>query len=125
MRSLLIGLLFSVGLVPAAKAAEAMAGGPTYAGPSQLYAACTLFNSGGSAVSVSAVTIYDSDGAIVAPSFYNCSSSLGARKTCGAVATIGAKTYSCRVAVGTRTNIRATLEIRDSGGALLNSLDLR
>ena len=123
MRLLLISLLLSLCLGTAAKA-DTLGAGPILGKPAQHTVDCFLFNLGGSAVSVSSVTIYDETGATVAPYSSTCSS-LGPHKTCYALAIAGFHWYSCRAVVGNKTNIRGTLEIRDTDGAVLNDVDLR
>jgi hypothetical protein len=124
MRSLVTGVLLSVAVVTTAKA-DILAAGAIFGSPAQFTGVCYLFNGGGTTVSVSSIAIYDEVGNAYISLSNNCSS-LAAHKTCRTVSRIfDGNAYSCRALVANKTNIRGSLELRDSGGNVLTNMELR
>ena len=108
--------------------ADTFASGPGDGGPAQSggVVVCRLFNAGGSAVTISSREIWSSFTGKVAPSHDECTGALAGQKFCQYfVGQASRATYACRaITSGVEENIRGTMLIYSSTGALLLSLPM-
>jgi hypothetical protein len=116
-------LLTSLGT---AAQAEILAGGPLYGGTTQTDAVCYIFNAGAAAVSLGKPQIRTQNGSLKSLSSNNCSATLAARRGCAWAANIASNlAHECQMDVSSKTDVRGSLEIRNSSLDILNSVELR
>jgi hypothetical protein len=132
MRSMWIGALILSTIGAAAHAADTMAGGAAFGGPSQDLGdgVCYLFNAGSTSVNISPIKIYDEVANPYAVNTNNCTSPgpkpLPPNRSCRTVSRIfNATAYSCKAMVANKANLRGRLEIRNPSGVVLTAVDLR
>ena len=109
-------------------AADILAGGSMFGGPSQAIAVCYVFNAGNSPVRMSVPQILNEFGEAQKLDINGCSSSLGGGLTCGVASQHIAnnETFSCVVSIGpSKANVRGVLELRDANENVLQNTQLR
>lgn len=111
--------------------ADILASGLAYGGPTQSVAVCYVYNPSNTNVTVSSVRIVTEPYGSALPAISNtCISSsgavlLGPGRSCRAVSNVGNVVIACRVDLASQVNARASLEIRSSGGYILNTREVR
>lgn len=101
--------------------------GVMWGGPTQSAAICYLFNMGPGAVSITSKAVYAETGGTRPLGNDTCGTSLAAGAICAFGASIpSGGANACRVVLSpSGANVRGEMDIRDSSGVILNSVELR
>lgn len=110
-----------------AQAAEALAGGPLYAGTAQSIAVCYLFNAGTTDLTINGFALATPSGTPANLTTKQCGTTLAARHICGIAATVSNSVpYVCRFVVSPdKANARGTLEMRAENEVTLQNTELQ
>ncbi len=113
----------------AASADDILAGGNLFGSLAQTRAVCLFYNAGNRAVDLTSFEITDQFGTPVPLVIDQCTaanSHIRAGRTCGIAADItNQRSYSCRATMGSKTNMRGVLDIRDADQNVLANVELR
>lgn len=127
MRSGIIALAALLGTAAAAQAADTLAAGTIYGGPTQATAVCYFYNAGNTTLSLVGPHMADANGSVLTLAVNQCGATLLPGRACGIAADIaGNQIYSCETVVSpSKANARGILEVRDSKQVTLQNIELR
>ena len=128
MRRTLAITAILLGLNTAAHA-DILAAGGMYGGPTQVVAACYLFNAGTGSVNVLSNQIFREQQNLPALNLPLATDQCGAlapNSICVIAANIGNATHACKFVVSpSAADVRGGFEVRAAGGVVLKNVDLR